>query len=558
MRLKNSNCNFSSQCALAKFIYALVFFLPLFALLNEWGGFFYLGFEPAAYSKIAGVLPFTDGQGYLDSFWHFITTGQLKEISIRRPYFSLWYSFLLRFTENFYVVIVISTFLSIFALFLSSRVLRDKSALFRFVFIVPSVFFISLYAPTLYSESFGFTVGALSFVIIYSAYHDRKIYLFTLGLFFLTLSIISRAGPFLFIPTLLLLLYMRPLQPEKKNVHLAINILSVITAFLISQAISQLFSNGLSGFQANFSYTLYGLVKGGLGWKYALECGEPALSNILSLSEGEQGKLLYEQSWIVFKSAPHLLIIGLSKSTFGCIKWFLSILVVGPYGIVRNFFRVISVSAVLCGFYRVIRNRKILNRDFDLLLAFVVGALLSSAVVWADGQFRVFASVVPFFSLLIAYMFSPSYFSSEAKRDRSCGLIAIVALIIMFFIPISQYFFSLPPREQVSNTRLIKTISLKKQPYIFVSSDETKGHFFVRNKSNFENHLNQQAPEYEIRLKQISSFLKDFVFASIFDFSTLKQMYVIIKDEGSLLNSDSLSLEIMDEVQGIVIARPVM
>ncbi len=543
--------------SLTKSIFVLAFFLPFFALLNEWGGFLYLGFEPTAYSKIAGVLPFTDAQGYLESFWNFITTGQLKEISIRRPYFSLWYSFLLRFTENFYAVILINTLLSVFVLFLASRVLKEKSFLFRFIFIIPSTFFVCLYAPTLNSENFGFIVGALSFVLVYSAYHDQKIYLFSLGLFFLTLSIISRAGPFLFIPTLLLLLYIRPLQTERKNFHLLLNIMAVVFAFLISQAVSNLFSNDLSGFQANFSYTLYGLVKGGFGWKYALECSDPVLSNILSLSESDQAKLLYEQSWIVFKSAPHLFAVGLLKSGFGCLKWFLSILVIGPYGFIRNIFRVISVVAVLYGFYRVIKNRKLIDRDFDLLIAFIVGAFLSAFIVWADGQFRVFASVVPFFSLLIAYMFTPFYFSNSTQQSRPCkSIVAVSALIVMFFVPITQYFFFVQPKEKSNNIHLIKTLSLQKQPYVLVSQSKTS--FLTRSKNNFEQHLNEQAPEYEIALKQISSHFKDFIFASVFDFSMLKQRYVVIEDTNVLSISDNLSLEIVDEVQGIVIAKRVL
>jgi hypothetical protein len=405
---------------------------------------------------IGGLLPYKDAKNYYlgaDLILHGLPmekAGQATE----RPLFPGFLSSLLMLTgQNLKIALAVIVQLAGIGLYLSARPIRQlMGALSASLYFTFMYFYIQPLIGYTLSELLGFTLGCFAFVVIWQASHSLKWFDLTIGLLTLLVAVSARAGAF-FIFTMLSIWAGWIFRREK---HFSIKaagyaILVVLAGYFLANTVhAQLLGIPSGSAFGNFSYALYGQVRGGTGWHSAIE--ELGTRNPSSV---------YRAALQFFLEHPLSLFVGFAKSYR---DFFL------PGGQSIFAFRVdgwqdwANLALWLGTMALLLRGLIRLAKDIhfslaSLLVASFTGVVLSIPFLPPiDGGARFHASTMPFFFIIPAMgvsqlarwmeqnSTSKEYLYGDSIISRSVS-ITLVALTLI--VPVGIYSFSHKPAYAV-------------------------------------------------------------------------------------------------------------
>ena len=349
---------------------------------------------------IGGLLPYKDGKNYylganlILNGLPMIRAGQATE----RPLFPGFLASVLLLTgQNLKIALAIIAQLTGIGLFLSARQVRISfGALAAGVYATLMYFYIQPLIGYPLSESLGFLSGCLGFTLLWIASHSRKRKDLLLGISVLMVAVSARAGAFFIFPMLVLWVgwIFREQQTFSSKAAVYAFISVMIGYFLFNSIYSHLLSIPSGSTFGNFSYALYGQVRGGTGWHSAID--ELGTRN---------PSIVYRAALEYFFEHPISLFIGFAKAyrdfflpgdrgifpfwDYARQSWLNLVLWLGTIALLA---RGLSLS------FKGIRSNL-----SSLLVAVFTGIFLSIPFLPPiDGGARFYASTMPFFFVLPA------------------------------------------------------------------------------------------------------------------------------------------------------------
>lgn len=234
------------------------------------------------------------------------------------------------------------------------------------------------------TENAGLMFGTLALSFLFIACQKRSLPWVCAGLALLSIALSARAGAFFVLPLLLLWTTAVAKAWQKSVLNWLMAAGAALTIGFILQALLILLTGGsITGSNGNFSYTLYGLSVGGLGWGQVLT-DHPYLTSLGS--DRAMAQEIYRLAIANITSNPRLFFAGLYKG------WLIFVSE-GTYGYQRldSFAPIMNALWWIGGGFLIYRWR---DPRYLLLLAFAGGTLLSVPWLRADGGPRVFAATI--------------------------------------------------------------------------------------------------------------------------------------------------------------------
>ena len=349
---------------------------------------------------IGGLLPYKDAKNY-----YLGASLLLNGLPIRvagqalgRPLFPGFLSSVLSLTgQNLKVALAILVQLAGLGIYISARRVRQAmGALAGGIYITFMYFYFQIVVGYAMSESLGFICGCFGFALIWHAAQNRKWFDLLIGLSLLMVAVSARAGAFLIFP--MLALWVGWVFRGAKRFSL-VSIIVLLTVLVILYLIVNTIYPRLLGVPegsafSNFAYTIYGQVRGGIGWHSAID----------ELVTRDPSKV-YQAAWEIFLSDPSGFIRGVTKAYA---DFFLpggsSIFMFGENDYLYELDLILwglTIVILLRGLYLLFfRHRSAIS---TLLLAGFIGIFLSIPFLPPiDGGRRFYASTMPFFFALLA------------------------------------------------------------------------------------------------------------------------------------------------------------
>ncbi|NMB53710.1 MAG: hypothetical protein GYA15_03335 [Leptolinea sp.] len=345
---------------------------------------------------IAGLLPFNDANGYFHG-GRLLAEGRLfHPFSAKRPLFPALLGVLYWLSgENLQITLGCLTILLILAVYLSSREINKTAGYAAAAFLVLGSFlFIRRFIGSTMSEVLGMPLGMIGFAFFWNAAARHRLKDAAAGMLMLCLGLFSRAGPFFIIPMLVIwggwiFRDKGKISWKSAGILAAAACLGLVIHLVIYYGLSEMNSSSM----ANFSYTLYGLVAGGKGWKQYM-VDHP---DVLNLIEPYQSQAIYTYAWEMFKEKPAGILQGAICywQAFFTMEWS------GLFGYIEGATLAESLAgrwamAVISMGGLIVCLRNFRKPEYSLVLAGAVGILLSVPFVpTTDAEIRTYAAGLP-------------------------------------------------------------------------------------------------------------------------------------------------------------------
>ncbi len=401
---------------------------------------------------IGGLLPYKDAKNYyygaklILNGMPMINAGQSTE----RPLFPGFLSALFLLTDqNLKIVLAIITQLIAVGLFFSARQILDSlGGWAASIYITFAYFYIQPVVGHTLSELLGFLLGCFAFCLLWRASYSLKWLDLLLGLFVLLMAVSARAGAFFIFPALAgwvgWIFRGEKRFSLKKAAYVFIAILAGYV--LLNRFYAQLLGIPPGAAFGNFSYAIYGQVRGGTGWHSAIE--ELGTRN---------PSAVYHAALQFFLKHPASLLIGFAKAYRDFfLPGGLSIFPFKSYGWQGWFDIVMGLGAILLlvwGFLGLLKN--IHKSDSALMAAGFIGVFLSIPFLPPiDGGARFYASTMPFVFVLPAVgvaRLSREFSQDDVPQSNRwkemfiLRLSSVTFLVLTLLIPIGIYTFRQRP-----------------------------------------------------------------------------------------------------------------
>ncbi len=349
---------------------------------------------------IGGLLPYKDAKNYyaganlILNGLPMVNAGQATE----RPLFPGFLSSLLLLTgQNLKIVTAIITQLAAVGLYLSARQIRNSlGILAASLYITLMYFYIQPLIGYTLSELLGFILGCFAFCLLWCASYSLKWSDLILGLITLLMAVSARAGAFFIFPALIVWIGWIFRGEKRFSMKAATYAFGIVLAgyFLLNRIYAQLLGIPPGLAFENFSYALYGQVRGGTGWHSAIE--ELGTRNSV---------VVYRAALQYFLKHPIGLAIGVAKSYR---DFFLpgdgSIFPFRFYGWQGPFNMAMWVVIMILLIWSLVRLFKsIYTANSSLMIAGIVGVFMSIPFLPPiDGGARFYAGTMPFLFALPA------------------------------------------------------------------------------------------------------------------------------------------------------------
>ena len=349
---------------------------------------------------IGGLLPYKDAKNYYQGATQLLNGLPIRSAvnAVRRPLFSGFLSSMLLLTgQNLKLTLAILAQLAGIGLYLSARQVRlTLGALAGAIYISFLYFYFQFIIGYTMSESLGFISGCFAFALIWHAAQKRNCFDLLLGLGLLLMAVSARAGTFFIFPMLIIWSGWVFRGQKRFSLLFASIAFGAVTGtyFILNTIYPDLLGVPEGVSFGNFSYTLYGQVRGGIGWHEAIN----------ELGTGEPS-VVYQAAWDAFQTNPFDFLKGIGRA-YG--DFFLpGVRSIFLYGTLSNqhaldiILWVVKIAIMLHGLYLLIF--KLRSGLSILLVAGFIGIFLSIPFLPPiDGGIRFYASTVPFFYVLLA------------------------------------------------------------------------------------------------------------------------------------------------------------
>ena len=367
------------------------------------------------YSKIGGVLPWSDAQSYFSGAFRLLNNEQVDSFNSRRPINAVLFAFRLLLSDgHLYRALVIQGLVLGLAFFFFLKEL-SKFVSFTGLILASAItynFAVPFIDVTL-SETLGLSFSFAATTVLLRFINKGQASLYYLSILLLSLAVGARSGPYF---VLLLLVLYAPVMLA--NSHLQ-RLVAFGTALLCSLAgtMYNTFMNVIYGSSAlnqngNFAYTIYGLAKGGVGWTaYQTDFADRVYS-----SDAELARAVLIAALRSMINDPSLFVKGLWLG----LKSYLDI---GLYGFAPGLTGYIFFTFFVLGWV-VLGQKKTNPRLRKLSLLWMAGLLVSIPFIFQDGGFRVTAAGFPILIILPALGTS---FLQRYKFTSSCATTNAIA-----------------------------------------------------------------------------------------------------------------------------------
>ena len=353
-------------------------------------------------SYAGGLVPVSDAGAYFAGAERLLQDGTLDAWNSRRP---LNAALLAARTAlaggDFRGALLLQAALTASTSVLAARALAADYGRIAGLFLFAGLFvFGGIFVATTMSESLGLSLGACSFALLWHGMRTKGHLTLGLGFAVCAMALNARAGPFLMLPCLVVwaaLTHAAPADGARRRVNrgsLGAALVGIAAGFAVNRAVSSLYGGAKGGANSNFSYTLYGLAHGGVGWERAFS----DFPELHAMDDAEAGSFIYARALGEMHEHPMGLVIGLARNV-EC--FVLSMSEKLSLGLLDGHPVAEWVFALVWGAGAVLLVRRTFrvhggDRGLWLVTATVVGVLASVPVIYMDGRERVFAASVPF------------------------------------------------------------------------------------------------------------------------------------------------------------------
>lgn len=394
---------------------------------------------------IGGLLPYKDAKNFYVGA-NLILNGMPLEHAgqaTERPLFPSFFSSLLLLSgKNLKIAVAILVQFVGLGLYASSRrVFHIFGGVSASLYSTLLFFYIQPWVGYTMSELFGFMMGCVAFTIMWFAASNLRWSYLILGVLILIIAISSRAGTFLIFPLLIIWTgwVFRGKKRFSTKAGTIMAIIIVISFLVVTTIYSKIMGVPEGTSFGNFSYALYGQVRGGTGWHSAIE----------ELGTRDPD-LVYKAAFDFFSRHPFSLLIAIMKSYRDFfLPGYPNIFSFDSFGqsIWLTFSMWIVIMTLLFfGLFRLIRN--IRKNIASLFLAGFIGFILSIPFLPPiDGGSRFYASTVPFFFIVPAIGISKynNWKEEFSKREPVNTFLRYGSGTLIFLtiiLPIFTYTFS--------------------------------------------------------------------------------------------------------------------
>lgn len=401
---------------------------------------------------ISGLVPYKDAKNYFFGSQLLLTGSPMLNAgqATERPLFPSFLAALLWLTgQNLKITLAISAQLVALGIYLSSRqVSKSLGAVAASLYATLLYFYIQPMLGYTMSETLGFIAGCLGFALIWSAAWSKNRTDLMIGILVLLLAVSARAGTFFIFPLLALWIGWIFRGESKLSVKaLSYALLGIMLGYLlVNSAYSRLLQIPPGASFANFSYALYGQVRGGTGWHSAIE------------DLGTRNpSVVYAESWKFFQQHPTSLLIGFAKAYW---DFFLpgdgSVFPFGRFGLQNWPSSLLWIATMILLILGMVHSmRAIGERHSALALAGFLGIFLSIPFLPPiDGGSRFYAGTAPFFFVLPAlgttFFARTKWMDSSLHDDRHIAAtlsryISVALLLLTLILTPLIFSFARPP-----------------------------------------------------------------------------------------------------------------
>ena len=359
------------------------------------------------YSKIGGVLPWSDAQGYFAGAYRLLNAEQLDSFNSRRPINAAMFAFRLILSDgHLYRALIFQGLVFGLAFFFF---LKELSKFVGFAgLMIASAITYNFAVPFLditLSETLGLTLSFTAAAVLLRFISNAQASLYYLSVLLLSLAVGARSGPYFVL--LFLVLYAPVVLANSYFQRLTvfgIAVLSSLAGTMYNTIINTIYGSSALDQNANFGYSLYGLAKGGVGWTaYQTDFADRIFN-----TEAELARAVFSEALKSIITDPILFVRGLWLG----LKSYLDI---GLYGFAPGLTGYLFFAFFVLGGV-VLSQKKTNPRLRNFSLAWLVGLLISIPFIFQDGGFRVTAAGLPILIILPALGMSllerPKFISS--------------------------------------------------------------------------------------------------------------------------------------------------
>ncbi|MFO0602604.1 MAG: hypothetical protein U0324_05480 [Polyangiales bacterium] len=395
---------------------------------------------------IGGLLPYSDAGDYVLGALGLLDDGRLDVWNSRRPLNGVLLAVRLALAGgDLRGALALQVALLGSALWLAARaVARDLGLASGLAWFGAASLFGAVFVPATLSESLGVTVGSLALALLWRAATSRAPWHLAAGFAALSVALNARSGPFLVLPALLLWAARLRDDPARRwsPRSLGAALAGVAAGFAFNGLVFRLHHGIRGAAQANFSYTLYGLARGGLGWEQVF-VDHPELR---AMAEGPRAEAVYRHAFAVLRAHPWGLVVGLFRNVEQLVRaWTTS--ATGGLAAGHPVLQWALALAAVAGVAAVLRGaakRSPGAAHTGLVALGAAGAFASAPVIYMDGDERVFAAAVPLVmagAVYVAAALTQQRASEGEPRDDArapAALLGALALCWVAGVPVAR------------------------------------------------------------------------------------------------------------------------
>jgi hypothetical protein len=537
----------------------LLFALPLNALWRQGYGEMQI---------IGGLLSFSDSARYYQEASRLLSGFPLTGFGARHPFFpAILSTFLWMMGHNLQITLAFLVFLASISVFFAARSLQSTHGpVVASLFILFSFLFYRRFIGMTDTENLGFILGMIAFTLLWHGASNQNKKIIMAGLFFSSIALNARPGPFFILPTLLIWFIVSFFKPIRLNNWQVFSLGSflILLPFIINLGLLNLLSDKADGLFSNYAYTLYGISDGGSGWEQ-IYSDHP---EILELTEHQAANFAYQQAIKNIREDPKASL----QSVLIAYKDFFSTNHSSAYGflsggdltafdsvkpvniIVYRILRILVWCLFLLGLSWLYKERK--RRVHTLLLWAIVGIIISVPFLPPRDAaiMRVYAASIPFIitiPLMGLNWFLPRFrfikFESRSNHLTSCLvlILGIFLFICMIVIPVGFRLVIHQPSYQHFNCQNALTpavIKIYNNSYIVVREDQSiiKPVLPKIKQSDFIRSLNQMP--YGDQLQELTLLEPPFVIMNTLDLRNGQLFWAIMPSDSLIWTSIPLGV----------------
>jgi hypothetical protein len=397
---------------------------------------------------LGGIIPFSDARFYFTDSHRLSEGVAFFTGAARRPLFTTLFSSIQWMAgQNLFISIAILTLILGYTLFFTVYEFRSREgAVAGTAFLIFLFCYSRMLLGKTLSEFAGLPLGLLSLVFLLQGISRRQVKPVLAGLFLLSLGLNARAGAFFILPALAL--WIGWFFRETKWFHWRTFLLActvVALGFVFNLAAFRTYSSAESAPFGNFSFTIYGLARGGLGWTQIFT-DHP---ETWDMPTGEQSRYVYSLTLEIIRRKPMNLVNGIVSSYqtffslddyYGSIGWF------GDTGLTGTAARVGYYLLMLAGLIFCVKDYKKPLRSFFLVSFIGIVLSIPFAPPIDSNRMRVYAATIPFFVAIPAIGLSSlvdllpwKYVRSSVSEPQSLvlpKLLSSAMVLMMTVIPL--------------------------------------------------------------------------------------------------------------------------